>query len=218
MFGFWWQWQFQWKLSRLKDPRYSFLFENAPEDEVVCFDCETSNLNPKKAQLLSIGAVKISQNKILTSQKLELFIKPTAEIDHQSIKVHRLRHVDVENGLDVEEAIEKFLDFIGSRKLVGYYLEFDVAMINKYMKPLVGTTLPNPQIDISGLFYNSKLRNYPAGMPHPHIDLRFDTMMEEMGLPVLGKHDAFNDALMTAMIYIKLLNGWGMRKSENNYD
>jgi DNA polymerase III subunit epsilon len=211
MFGFWWQWQFQWNLSRLKDPRYSFLFETAPEDEVVCFDCETSSLNPKKAQLLSIGAVKIAHNKILTSQKLELFIKPTAEIDHASIKVHRLRHVDVENGLDVKEAIEKFLEFIGPRKLVGYYLEFDVAMINKYMKPLLGVTLPNQQVDISGLFYNSKLRSYPVGMPHPHIDLRFDTMLEELGLPVLGKHDAFNDALMTAMIYVKLLNSFSIK-------
>jgi len=116
--------------------------------------------------------------------------------------------------LDAKDAILNFLDFIGPIKLLSYYLEFDVAMINKYMKPLVGTTLPNPQIDISGLFYTSKLRSYPAGMPHPHIDLRFDTMMEEMGLPVLGKHDAFNDALMTAMIYIKLLNGWGIVKND----
>jgi len=211
MFGFWWQWQFQWNLSKLKDPRYRFLFETAPEDEVVCFDCETSGLNPKKAQLLSIGAVKIAHNKILTSQKLELFIKPTAEIDHASIKVHRLRHIDVENGLDAKDAILKFLDFIGPRKLVGYYLEFDVAMINKYMKPLLGVTLPNQQVDISGLYYNQKLYGYPAGLPHPHIDLRFDTIMQEMGLPVLGKHDAFNDALMTAMIYVKLLNSFNIK-------
>lgn len=187
---------------KLKDEQYRFLFEEAPKDEVVVFDTETTGLNPKKDEILSIGAVKLKGNKILMSQKFELFVKPTHEINEQSIKIHQIRNIDLENGCEAREAITQFLHFIGSRPLVGYYLEFDIKMINKYVKPWLGINLPNPQIEVSGLYHDKKIKFIPDGV----IDLRFDVMMKELGLPIFGKHDALNDAVMTAMMYIKLQN------------
>ena len=185
-----------------KDERYRFLFEEAPLDEVVVFDTETTGLNPKKDEILSIGAVKLKGNKILMSEKFELFVKPTREINEQSIKIHQIRNIDLQNGCEAREAITKFLRFIGSRPLVGYYLEFDIKMINKYLKPYLGITLPNRQIEVSGLYHDKKIKLIPDGV----IDLRFDVMMKDLGLPIFGKHDALNDAVMTAMMYIKLQN------------
>lgn len=188
--------------KRLRDERYAFLFDDPPADEYVCFDCETTGINPRKAEILSIGAVIIKDNHILTSQKLELFIRPTKMINEDSIKVHHLRHCDLEQGLDPKYAVMQFLRFVGSRPLVGYYLEFDVAMINKYLRPMLGIVLPNDQTDVSGIYYDKKQQAIPQG----HIDLRFDVIMEDLDLPSLGQHDAFNDALMTAMMYVKLQN------------
>lgn len=187
---------------KLKDEQYRFLFEEAPKDEVVVFDTETTGLNPKKDEILSIGAVKLKGNKILMSQKFELFVKPTREVGEQSIKIHQIRNIDLENGCEPREAIEQFLHFIGARPLVGYYLEFDIKMINKYVKPWLGINLPNSQIEVSGLYHDKKIKFIPDGV----IDLRFDVMMKELGLPIFGKHDALNDAVMTAMMYIKLQN------------
>ncbi|WP_041959861.1 3'-5' exonuclease [Sulfurospirillum arsenophilum] len=187
---------------KLNDEQYRFLFDKAPEDEVVVFDTETTGLNPKKDEILSIGAVKLKGNKILMSQKFELFVKPTREINEQSIKIHQIRNIDLENGCEAREAITQFLHFIGSRPLVGYYLEFDIKMINKYVKPYLGINLPNDQIEVSGLYHDKKIKFIPDGV----IDLRFDVMMNDLGLPIFGKHDALNDAVMTAMMYIKLQN------------
>ena len=188
--------------KNLKDERYRFLFEEAPLDEVVVFDTETTGLNPKKDEILSIGAVKLKGNKILMSEKFELFVKPTREINEQSIKIHQIRNIDLQNGCEPQEAIAQFLHFIGARPLVGYYLEFDIKMINKYVKPYLGINLPNPQIEVSGLYHDKKIKLIPDGV----IDLRFDVMMKDLGLPIFGKHDALNDAVMTAMMYIKLQN------------
>lgn len=188
--------------KRLRDERYAFLFDEPPVDEYVCFDCETTGINPRKAEILSIGAVIIKNNHILTSQKLELFVRPSKGINEDSIKVHHLRHCNLEHALDPKYAVMQFLRFIGSRPLVGYYLEFDVAMINKYLRPMLGIVLPNAQTDVSGIYYDKKQKAIPQG----HIDLRFDVIMEDLNLPSLGQHDAFNDALMTAMMYVKLQN------------
>ncbi|WP_458699578.1 3'-5' exonuclease [Sulfurospirillum sp. 1307] len=189
--------------KKLKDEKYSFLFDSiAPDDEVVVYDTETTGLNPKKDEILSIGAVKIKGNKILTSEKFETFVQPSKPISKESIKIHQIRNIDLQNGMTPNEAIDKFLHFIGSRPLVGYYLEFDVKMINKYLKPYLGIKLPNKQIEVSGIYHDKKIKLIPDGT----IDLRFDSIMNDLGLPIFGKHDALSDAIMTAMMYIKLKN------------
>ncbi len=190
--------------KNLKDEKFAFLFdENTHKDEFVVFDCETTGLNPKEAELLSIGAVKIKDNRILTSQKFHIFVKPTKEIDSESIKIHHIRHCDLENAIEPRIAIEQFINFIGSTPLIGYYLEFDVKMINKYLKPMIGITLPNEQIEISGVYFDKKIGLIPQG----NVDLRFDSILKDLKLPLFGKHSALNDSIMTALIYLKLIKG-----------
>ncbi len=192
----------KWKRKKLNNECYAFLFDEAPLGEVVVFDTETTGLNPRKDEILSIGAVIVKDNKILTSEKFELFVKPSKAINETSIKIHQIRNIDLQNGCEPKEAIEQFLHFIGARPLVGYYIEFDVKMVNKYIKPLIGVSLPNPQIEVSGIYHDKKIKRIPDGT----IDLRFDSIMKDLGLPIFGKHDALNDAVMTAMMYLKLQN------------
>ncbi len=189
--------------KRLKNPEFEFLFDDYDGDEVVVYDTETTGLNPKKDEILSIGAVIVKNNKILTSQKFEIFVKPSREIDEESIKIHYIRNIDLQNGCEPNEAVEKFLHFIKNRPLVGYYLEFDVAMINRYLKPHLGIKLPNDQIEVSKIYHTKKSRINPQAI----IDLKFDSMMKDLDLPIFGKHDAISDAIMTAMMYIKLTQG-----------
>ncbi len=188
--------------KRLKDPAYEYLFNEDESDEYVCFDCETTGLNPKIDDIISIGAVRIKGNKIDLQNKFERFIKPKTKLQAESIKIHQIRECDLEDAKDIDDVIYEFLDFIGNRKLVGYYLEFDVAMINKYIKPKLGIVLPNKQLEVSALYYDKKIAMIPQG----NIDLRFDVIMKDLQLPRMGKHDAINDAVMTSMIFVKLQN------------
>lgn len=189
-----------WNRRGLLDAQYEWLFDVYEGDEVVVFDTETTGLNTKKDAVLSIGAVKIKGDKILTSQSFEVFLKPTKEISVESIKIHHIRPCDLEHAIEPLEGVKKFLDFIGNRPLVGYYLEFDMAMMNRLIKPWLGVTLPNKQIEVSGLYFDKKIALIPQG----NIDLRFDTILRDLKIPRMGQHNALNDAIMTAMVYIKL--------------
>jgi len=186
--------------NKLKDKEFEFLFEKDTSGELVVFDTETTGLDPKKDDILSIGAVKIKDNKILTSQTFEIYIKNRQEINSKSIEIHQIRPCDLADAKPVDEAIKEFLHFIGSRKLIGYYLEFDVAMINKYIKPSLGVTLPNKQIEVSELYFDKTVGLIPQG----NIDLSFDVILTKCGVPNMGVHNAVNDAIMTALIYLKL--------------
>lgn len=202
----WWaSWQQQRLHRQLKNPAYAFVLEPPPPQEWVALDCETTGLDTRRDHIVSIGAVCIQGQRILTSQRLELLVRPPHGVSADSVRIHQLRERDLADGLQVEDAVLQLLQFIGSRPLVGYYLEFDVAMVNRVLKPLLGMALPQPCIEVSALYYDYKFRKMP---PHrqqnPDIDLRFDTLMRDLGLPQSRAHDAVNDAVMAALAFIKL--------------
>jgi len=189
-----------WRRRNLKDEKYSYLFNEPPHDEYVCLDCETTGLNPRKDEILSIGAVIIKENKILMRKTLNIFVKPSKNVTEESIKIHHIRPIDLENGVDPKDAILELLEFIGNRPIVGYYIKFDIAMISKYTKKYIGISLPNLQVEVSSMYFKTRKRS----SDYEFIDLKFDTIMKELDIPELGKHDALNDAIMTSMIFLKL--------------
>jgi len=188
--------------KKLKDKNFEFLFDEYEGDEYVVVDTETTGLDRKKDDIISIGAVIVKNNKILLSKKFHIYVKPTKELSTESIKIHKITPSMLKNAIDQESAIKEFLNFAKNRPLVGYYLEFDVAMLNRLTKKYLGIKLPNEQIEVSAIYYDKKI----GLIPQKHIDLRFDSIMKDLNLPLIGKHDALNDAVMTAMIFIKLQN------------
>ena len=191
----------RWLRRRLRDPGDAFLFEDEPAAELVSIDCETTSLQVGQAELLSVAAIKVRGNRILTSQAFQVVVRSRAAPSAQNVLIHQLRPLDVERGLPVDQAIERLLRFIGGRTLLGYYLEFDVAVLNKYVRPRLGIPLPQRQIEVSALYYDAKSRRLPPGS---NIDLRFAAICRDLDLPEHTAHDPFSDALLTAMMYLRL--------------
>lgn len=186
-------------LKALRDPAYRFLFTPSPADEWVSLDCETSSLDPKRAEILSIAAAPVRGNRICHSQALRMTLRPEREITPGSILIHQLRNQDVADGLSMDEALPELLRFIGSRPILGYYLEFDLAVLNRQIQPRLGIRLPNPAIEVSGLYYDRKVSAY-----RPEVDLRLGSILQDLNLPDLPRHDPLNDAMLAAMIFLKL--------------
>jgi DNA polymerase III subunit epsilon len=195
----------EWLLYHLGDPRFRFMWDAPPENEWVALDCETTGLNVKTDDIISIGAVRIQGNRIMTSERLELLVRPDKRVSADSVRVHRLREQDVAQGLSPDDAMMQLMHFIGSRPLVGYYLEFDLAMIKRVLFPMLGMGLPQPKIEVSALYYDYKYRHLPLDARDTgSIDLRFDSLMKDLGLPMRPAHDALNDAVMAALAFLKL--------------
>ena len=196
----------EWLLYHLAEPAFAFMYDPPPPNEWVALDCETTGLDVRHDEIISVGAVRIVGQTVMTSERLELLIKPERDVSAQSVRVHRLRQRDLMEGIPINEAMRQLLRFIGSRPIVGYYLEFDLAMLNRAIWPMLGLGLPQPKIEISSLYYDDKFKRLPpwAQQGNPDIDLRFATIMAELNLPTREAHDALNDAVMTAMAFIKL--------------
>ncbi len=208
---FWWRrLQRAWMLYHLADSRFRFMWDAPPADEWVALDCETTGLNVRSDEIIAISAVRIQGQRIMTSQRLELLVRPEQAVPADSIRIHRLRGQDVAGGLPAQEAVAQLLHFIGSRPLVGYYLEFDMAMLNRVLYPMLGVRLPQAQIEVSALYYDYKFRQLEIHQKDRTIDLRFVTLMQDLELPEREAHNALNDAVMAALAFIKLRQVLGL--------
>ena len=187
--------------ASIGDQSYRFMFKPGPPDEAVAIDCETTGLNVRTDDIITIAAIKIRGSRILTSERFEAVVRPDANMRAEEIKVHRMRQADVAQSPLIRKVLPGLLHFVGGRPLVGYYVDFDIAMLDKYILPHIGIELPNRRIEVSKLYFERKYGDAPANTV---IDLSFAAILKDLGVPPLAQHDAFNDALMTAMMYVVL--------------
>lgn len=187
--------------ARLKDPRWATMFEEDPSGEVVSIDCETTGFDTKTDDVIYVSAMRIAGNRILTSSAYNALVRPEAAMRADAIRVHQLRAIDVMSGRAMSDVLPELLEFIGGRPLVGYWIDYDVAMLDRYVRNAYGFSLPNRRIEVSALYYELKYGNAPQGTT---IDLSFNAIARDLGLRELPAHDAFNDALSAAEMYVQL--------------
>ena len=73
----WWAaFKRSWMLYHLGDPRFRFMWDAPPPNEWVALDCETTGLNTRTDDISAIGAVRIRGNRVMTSERLELLVRP----------------------------------------------------------------------------------------------------------------------------------------------
>ncbi|WP_232802347.1 3'-5' exonuclease [Alloalcanivorax mobilis] len=179
---------------------FGHLFQAPDGQELMALDCETTGLDPRRCELVSVAAVPIRAGRVQAGAALDLRIRTPASLDAQSIRVHRLRGVDLEDGLEAEQALERLLDFIGNRPLVGWCLDFDLTVLNRVARRHTGFDLPNPVIELSDLYRRHQARRRPDALP----DLRFESAARCLGVPVIGRHSARGDATTAALMYLRL--------------
>ena len=167
------------KGQQLTDPDYGFLLSEDETGEAVAIACEATSYDPDKAELRGLAAVRIRGNRILASQRVAVSFWPTEP---------------------PEPALGRFLRLIGNRPLVGYYLDFTVGLIDRLVEPMIGIPLPNERIEVSSLYYESRLK-----VPGKNaLDLRLDSIVRALDLPERGGGDAYSNALASAMVYLRL--------------
>lgn len=197
-----WIYRLYWH-NRLKGSPYQSLFSKPQKGEFVSLDCETTNLDPERAELVTIAAAKIIDNRILLSQPFEVRLRAPASLSEESVKIHHIRHTDLVDGISEKQALEALLRFIGNRPLVGYHIRYDKKILDNACRRQLGFPLPNEVIEVSEI-YHAKLERH---LPNAYFDLSLDAICHHLDIPVQNKHDALEDAIAAALIFVHLTKG-----------
>lgn len=192
-----------WHKHKWRNTPYAPLFDAPSSDELVSLDCETTSLDPDKAEIVTIAATKIRGNTIVTSDPFQVSLRAPVSLSAQSVKVHGIRHQDLRDGVSEKEAMLQLIDYIGNRPIVGYYIQYDKAILDRYAKKQLGFKLPNSTIEVSDI-YRRKLEHI---LPNAYYDLSMEAIGHHLELPLSGRHDALDDAISAALIYVRLKYG-----------
>lgn len=189
----------KWQKNHLQRAELSSMFEPPVDDQWVAIDCEMTGLNPRKHHLLSVAAIHINGDTIDTGNGLHLVCRPPIMPDRDTIVIHGLRSADVEQGMSYDEMLELLLPFIDNRPIVGFCPQIDTAFLNPLIKKYMGTTLPNEVLDVRRL-YSQRMGDRDPNTPRPSQQL--PKILAHYNIPEFGSHDAYNDAVMTAMAFL----------------
>ncbi|WP_367987494.1 3'-5' exonuclease [Vibrio sp. NTOU-M3] len=188
---------------KLKNSPYRPLFGAVAKGEYVSLDCETTSLDPNRAELVTIAATKIIDNRIITSAPFEVHLRAPQSLDSGSVKIHHIRHQDLVDGIDEKQALIQLLAFIGNRPLVGYHIRYDKKILDLACRRHLGFPLPNPLVEVSQI-YHDKLERH---LPNAYFDLSLDAICKHLDLPLQSKHDALQDAIAAALVFVRLTKG-----------
>ncbi|WBA14598.1 3'-5' exonuclease [Salinivibrio proteolyticus] len=193
----------QWYRYRLRASSYRALFLPSDRSTVISLDCETTSLDPERAELVTIAATPIQGNRILTSQALTLTLVAPKSLNAGSVRIHQLRHQDLEQGVSAEQAMTTLIAFIHNHPLVGYHIRYDKTILDRYARRFLGFPLPNPVIEVSDIYQ----RQLERLLPNAYHDISMEAISRHLDLPLPARHDALDDTIAAALIYVRLQYG-----------
>ncbi|MDR5866639.1 exonuclease domain-containing protein [Halomonas koreensis] len=180
--------------------RYGWLFRPYTGEEMVAIAVQASGPDPRHAEPLAIAAVRLRGDRVLTSESLELRLARPETLAGDAVRHHGLRGIDLDEGLAMDEALGRLLEFVGNRPLVGWRLDRDLALLNRMLRRHLGFALPNAGIDLAQRYQRRQRHQHPHFMSSP----RFDEVAERLGVPLMGRQSALGKAVTTALMQLRM--------------
>lgn len=176
---------------------------------MVVLDTETTGLDPSRDRLLSIGAVAVRDQQIFVGDRFEAFFTNSElyqEKERDSVPVHGILQKHCAHLPDNQQILIELLAYLKDSIIVGHHIGFDFAMLNKAFQTQLGGTLSNQILDTAHLAQRiaTPFQSYPM-VPQATSQYRLDELCKVYHIPVEGRHTASGDAMITALLLVKLL-------------
>jgi DNA polymerase-3 subunit epsilon len=175
--------------------------------EFVSLDTELTGLNPRKDAIVSIGAVRIKNLQVVVGDNFFSYVHPKRSMPRDSTLIHQITPGQIENAPSLKTVLPDLVEFCHGSLLVGHFVSLDMSFLNRASKKLLGGGMKNPCVDtmrVAEAYQQFQRMSYydqfDLGMSYNLTDL-----CKRYGLPLFDKHDALEDAMQTAFLFVFLV-------------
>jgi DNA polymerase III subunit epsilon len=166
------------------------------------FDTETTGLEPSAGdEIIQIGAARIVAAKLRREDAFEQLVNPQRSIPAVGIAIHGIEPAMVADAPTIDTVLPTFHAYAQDTVLVAHNAAFDMRFL-ELKRERTGVTFDQPVLDT--LLLSAVV--HPAQESH-----RLEAIAERLGVPVLGRHTALGDAMVTAEVFLKLIPLLGER-------
>lgn len=162
------------------------------------FDTETTGLSPSDGdEIISIGAVRIVNGRLLRQECFDRLVKPRRSVRRESLEVHGISNEMLAGQPTIAEVLPQFRRFAEDTVLVAHNAAFDMRFLH-LAQERTGIEFAQPVLD-------TLMLSALAHPGHPDAEHRLELIAARLGISVVGRHTALGDALVTGEIFLKLI-------------
>jgi DNA polymerase-3 subunit epsilon/CBS domain-containing protein len=165
--------------------------------DAVVIDTETTGLDPRKARVIELAAVRLSAGKLVDDGSFRQLIRPGDEkIPAATIEIHGIDDAAVATAPSFADVWAGFREYLGSRIVIGHTIGFDLAVWKRECDE-AGLPWIRPRTLDTRLLAEiaaPKLAGYAL-----------EKLAAWLDIDVADRHRALGDAVMTARVFLGLV-------------
>ena len=164
--------------------------------DAIAIDTETTGLEPGKAWIVEIAAVRLAGGHLDAAASLQSRVRPPIPIPAVATHVHGIDDAAVSRAPTFADVWPEVSAFIGGSVVIGHAVGFDLAVIEQELKR-AGIAWTRPRTLDTRLL---------AEVAAPDLaDYSLDAVAAWLGVEPADRHSAKGDAATTAQVFGALL-------------
>ena len=160
------------------------------------FDTETTGLQPSAGdEIIQIGAARIVNNRLLRQEVFDQLVDPERPLKPESIQIHGITEDMLRGKPKIDVVLPAFHEFCADTVLIAHNAAFDMRFL-QLKEARTGVRFTQPVLDTLLL----------SAVVHPHQEShKLDDILDRLGIDIDSRHNALDDALVTAEVFLKLV-------------
>jgi len=182
--------------SQMQKARASKRKENSKEPkEYVVVGIETSGLDPENDDIIEIGAIKVVLGDVVG--QYQTLVQSDRDLSESITEVTGITNDDLAHGMDIEEALTNFVEFVENYPLVMHNSKYGTSFLEAALEEYDIEELDNNIIDIVSLSKKKNIGNERDTL---------DSLCSSLGIERNEKHRALDDCMKIRDLFSKLIN------------
>jgi DNA polymerase-3 subunit epsilon len=162
----------------------------------AALDFETTGLDYRRDAVVAFGVVPVRRGRVVVGEGIHRLVDAGVASSPASMKVHQLLPRDLATGLAPDEAGRELRTALEGRFLLTWYADVEVAFLRRTFGGRA-RTWTRRMVDVRRLAIELEGAD-------PQARFGLSACANRYGVPVASPHEAFDDALVTAQLFLVL--------------
>lgn len=167
--------------------------------DILAVDFETTGLNAKQDNILSIGYVALADSQIRLDSCYHQIVAAHCELEGDNVTIHTITDQEKASGRPLASVVEDLLTALAGKTMLVHYAQIEKNFLEQACIKLYGMAPIFPIIDTLAL---AKKRHDRYSQAYAPSTLHLTNLRSEYGLPHYSAHNALNDAIATAELFM----------------
>jgi DNA polymerase-3 subunit epsilon len=161
--------------------------------EFAALDFETTGLDRRRDAIVSFGVVPVRGGRVVVGEAVHELVRPDVSSSPESMRVHGILPGDLANARSLPEAAETLRRALDGRFLVTWFASVEIA----FLRRMYGGRR-------SWIHRTIDVRQMVIELERLDQDVRqsLTSAAEHYGVPVANPHEALDDAMVTAQLFL----------------